>query len=74
LWQAVADGRPATAAELHLDGLFVGNLTTRLPVIHAGRGRRLVQVQSPGYKPYEKRITTRGDPNRQVLNFVLEKE
>ena len=69
-----ADGQHVTNAELFLDGVFVGNLTHRLPVIHAKRGERLVRVQSAGFKPYEKKITVLGDPNHQVLNIVLEEE
>ncbi len=68
------DGQHVTKAELFLDGAFVGNLTSRLPVIHARRGERTVRVVCPGYRPYEKKITVLGDPNHQVLNVVLQKE
>jgi len=69
-----SDGQYVTNAELYLDGVFVGNLTTRLPVIHAKRGERLVRVQCSGFKPYEKTVTILGDPNHQVLNIVLKKD
>ena len=68
------DGRPITNAELFLDGVFVGNLTQRLPIIHARRGERLVRVECRGFRPYERKITVLGEPNHQVLNIVLEKE
>ncbi len=68
------DGQAITNAELFLDGVFVGNLTQRLPIIHARRGERLVRVECQGFRPYEKKITVLGQPNHQVLNIVLEKE
>lgn len=68
------DGEYVKDADLLLDGVFVGNLSYRLPIIHAKRGERLVRVECPGFKPYERKITILGDPNHQVLNVVLEKE
>ena len=68
------DQQPISNAELYLDGIFVGNLTSRLPVIYAKNGVRTIRVVSPGFKPYERKITILGDPNHQVLNIVLEKE
>jgi hypothetical protein len=65
------ESQQLVGAELHLDGVFIGNLTSRLPVIHAKRGQRIVKVVCPGYKVYEKKITVLGDPNHQVLNVVL---
>ena len=61
-------------AELYLDAVFVGNLSSRLPVIHAKKGERTVRVVCTGYKSYEKKITVLGDPNNQVLNVIMEKE
>ena len=69
-----SDGQYVTDAELYLDGVFVGNLTERLPIIHAKRGERIVRVQRSGLRPYEKKITVLGAPNHQVLNIVLGKE
>lgn len=60
-------------AELYLDGIFIGNLSSRLPVIHAKNGQRTVRVVCHGYKDFEKKVTVLGDPNHQVLNVVLEK-
>jgi hypothetical protein len=68
------DGERAKNAELHIDGLFVGNLTRRLPIIHARRGERTIAVKLEGYRPYERKITVLGDPNHQVLNIMLQKE
>ena len=69
-----SDQQSISNAELYLDGIFVGNLTTRLPVIYAKTGERTIRVVSPGYKSYERKLTVLGDPNHQVLNVVLEKE
>ena len=69
-----ADGESVTDADLYLDGLYVGNLTRGLPVIHAKRGDRLVRVECPGFKAYERVVTVLGDPNHQVLNVTLDKE
>ena len=63
-----------TQAEIYLDGVFVGNVSNTMPVLHARRGVRTIRVLAPGYKPYEKRITILGEPNHQVLNVKLEKE
>ncbi|HUW19546.1 MAG TPA: hypothetical protein VMW16_09610 [Sedimentisphaerales bacterium] len=61
-------------AEIYLDGVFIGNATGQLPVIHARRGKRVVRVEAAGCKPYEKSITILGEPNHQVLNVYLERQ
>ena len=63
-----------TQAEIYLDGVFVGNVSSTMPVLHARRGVRTIRVLASGYKPYEKQITILGEPNHQVLNVKLEKE
>jgi len=68
------DMTPSYEASLYLDDVFVGNLTRDMPVLHARRGERVIRVECPGHKPYEKAITVLGDPNHQVLNVVLEKK
>lgn len=68
------DQQQLPTAELYLDGVFVGNPSSRLPVIYVKRGERTIRVTCPGYKPYEKKITVLGDPNHQVLNILLLKE
>lgn len=61
-------------AEVYLDDAFIGNPSRNLPVLHVKRGPRVVRVELPGFKPYQKTITVLGDPNHQVLNVHLEKE
>ncbi|MHC4573230.1 MAG: peptidase associated/transthyretin-like domain-containing protein [Planctomycetota bacterium] len=68
------EGMSTATAEIYLDGLFIGNATGQLPVVHARRGKRVVRVEAAGCKPYEKSITVLGEPNHQVLNVYLEKE
>ena len=60
-------------AELYLDNIFIGSVTKNRPVIYAKRGQRVVRVEAPGFKPYEKTIVILGEPNHQVLNVYLEK-
>lgn len=61
-------------AELYLDDTFIGNLTRHMPVLHVKRGERVIRVQAPGFKPYEKTIVILGAPNHQVLNVYLEEQ
>jgi len=61
-------------AELYLDGTFIGNLTGHMPVLHVKRGERVIRVEAPGFKPYEKTIVILGEPNHQVLNVYLEEQ
>jgi len=58
---------------LYLDGKFIGNVSSSMPVLYVKRGERVLRVECPGYKTYEKSITILGDPNHQVLNILLEK-
>jgi len=73
IYVLTTEGRQLNNAEIYLDGGFIGNQTGRLPVIYAKRGERLIRVECPGFKPYEKKVMILGDPNHQVLNIVLEK-
>jgi hypothetical protein len=59
-------------AELYLDGIFIGNSTMHMPVLQVKRGQRVIRVEAPGFKPYEKTIVVLGEPNHQVLNVFLE--
>ena len=58
---------------IYLDGSFIGNVSPRMPVLYAKRGERVVRVECPGFKTYEKAILILGDPNHQVLNITMEK-
>ena len=68
------DGADTALAEIYLDGIFIGNVTHNMPVLHAKFGQRVVEVKAQGFKPYKKTITILGEPNHQALNVLLEKE
>ena len=63
----------ARAARIHVDGVFVGNVSERMPVLFLKRGRHTVKVELEGTKGYEQAVNILGDPNHQVLNVSLEK-
>ena len=66
-------GMDTRAARIHVDGVFVGNVSERLPVLYLKRGKHTVRVELEGTKSYEQVIEILGDPNHQVLNVTLEK-
>ena len=66
-------GTEVRAARVHVDGVFVGNVSERMPVLYLKRGRHTVRVELEGTKGYEQAIVILGDPNHQVLNIALEK-
>jgi len=66
-------GIDTRAARIHVDGVFVGNVSERLPVLYLKRGEHTVRVELEGTKTYEQVIDILGDPNHQVLNVILEK-
>ena len=66
-------GMDTRAVRLHVDGVFVGNVSERLPVLYLKRGRHAVRVELEGARAYEQAIEILGEPNHQVLNVILEK-
>ena len=66
-------GMATRAAGIHVDGVFVGNVSERLPVLYLKRGKHTVRVELEGTRTYEQSIDILGDPNHQVLNVTLEK-
>jgi len=68
------DGGISSAANLYIDSLFVGNVSSHKPIIYVRRGERTIRVEAQGYKTYEKKINILGEPNHQVLNIFLEPE
>jgi hypothetical protein len=59
-------------AQIYMDGIFVGNVSERLPVLYIKRGKRTIRVELAGMKTYEQAIFILGDPNHQFLNVALE--
>ncbi len=70
---AAPQGMEVRTARVFVDGVFVGNVSERMPVLYLKRGRRVVRVELEGTKSYEQAISMLGDPNHQVLNIVLER-
>ena len=68
------EGADVRRAEIHVDGVFIGNATERLPVLQLGTGEREIGVQMPGCRPVSQRVTILGYPNHQVVNVFLERE
>lgn len=68
------EGGTLSAADLYIDGVFVGNVSSHKPIIYVRRGERAIRVEAQGYKTYEKKINIIGEPNQQVLNIFLEPE
>lgn len=66
-------GMEVRAARLYVDGVFVGNVSERLPVLYLKRGNHALKVELEGARAYEQAIRILGDPNHQVLNVTLEK-
>ena len=69
----VPDDVDETQSEVYIDGLFIGNVSIHMPVIHVRRGLREIRVEAPDCQPFEKQISILGDPNHQVLNVKLKK-
>ncbi len=68
------EGVDVRRAEIHVDGVFIGNATDRLPVLQLATGKREIGVQMPGCRPASRRVTILGYPNHQVVNVFLERE
>ena len=66
------EGIDTKAARIYVDGVFVGNVSERFPVLYLKRGKRVVRVQHESTKTYEQAIEILGDPNHQFLNVSLE--
>lgn len=66
-------GIDVRTARIYVDGVFVGNVSERLPVLYLKRGNHKLKVELEGATSYEQAIRILGDPNHQVLNVRLEK-
>ncbi len=65
---------PMYHADIFVDGLFIGNANSTMPVLYLKTGERNVRVELAGYAPYDRKINVLGDPNHQVLNVFLKPE
>jgi hypothetical protein len=61
-------------AQIYVDDIFVGNVSTTLPVLYLKHGKHTIRVELAGMKTYEQVITILGEPNHQFLDVPLEKK
>lgn len=62
-----------SAARLYVDGVFIGNVSSRMPILVLKRGPRTIKVELEGAETYTQTLTILGEPNHQVLNVALKK-
>lgn len=67
-------GVDTSQVRIYVDGQFIGNASTRLPVLHVKTGERTVRAELNGFPPVEQRILIIGEPNHQVLNVLFKKD
>jgi hypothetical protein len=68
------EGFDPRAARLYVDEVFIGNVSSRMPVLELKRGKRVVKVELEGAETCTESITILGEPNHQVLNITLKKK
>jgi len=68
------EGLDARAARLYIDDVFIGNASSRMPILQLKRGKRVVKVELEGADGYTESITILGEPNHQVLNVALKRK
>ena len=67
------EGLDVHAARLYVDDVFIGNVSSRMPILQLKRGKRVIKVELEGTDPYTESITILGEPNHQVLNVSLKR-
>lgn len=65
------EGLDVRESRIYIDGVFIGNVSSRMPVLQLKRGKRLVRVELAGAETCSETITILGEPNHQVLNIAL---
>ncbi len=65
------EGLDPRAARIYIDDVFIGNISSRMPVLQLKRGKRVVKVELEGAASYTEAVTILGEPNHQVLNVSL---
>ena len=68
------EGLDVRAARLYVDDVFIGNVSTRMPILQLKRGNRTIKVDLEGAESYKESVTILGEPNHQVLNVVLKRK
>lgn len=60
--------------EISVDGKLVGQVSEHMPVLYLRDGEHLIEVRTPGFVPWQRRIFIAGSPNHQFIQAVLRKE
>lgn len=68
------DGVDVHPARIYVDTVFVGNVSSTLPVLYLKRGKHSVKVELAGMKINEQVIDILGEPNHQFLYVPLERK
>lgn len=71
---AAPEGLDVRGTRLYVDDVFIGNLSSRMPILQLKRGKRMIKVELEGAESYSESITILGEPNHQVLNVVLKRK
>src|SRR5690242_18684341 len=65
------EGLDPRAARIYIDEVFIGNVSSRMPIPQLKRGKHTVKVELEGAQTYTESITILGEPNHQVLNVGM---
>jgi len=65
------EGLDSRAARIYIDDIFIGNVSSRMPILQLKRGKHVVKVELEEAQTYTESITILGEPNHQVLNVAL---
>jgi hypothetical protein len=65
------EGLDTHAARIYIDDVFIGNVSSRMPILQLKRGKHVIKVEIEEAEAYTESITILGEPNHQVLNVAL---
>jgi hypothetical protein len=68
------EGLDPRAARIYIDEVFVGNVSSRMPVLQLKKGKHVVKVELEEAETYIESITILGEPNHQVLNVAMKRK
>ena len=68
---AAPQGLDPQASRIFVDGIFIGNVSSRMPILYLKTGMHRIRVELDGAATYTQEIMVIGDPNHQVLNINL---
>src|SRR5215472_2676194 len=80
LYVTAPEGVDVHAAQIYVDGVFVGNVSRNWPVLYPKRGRRTITVELAGMKTYQHEVEILGDPYHgpdactQLLEVSLQRQ